>query len=126
MSKAGLYAISKWLLGLFYVVAGINHFWHPDFYLPLIPDYLPWKVGLNIMVGILELGLGIGVLINSSRKYAAWGIVVLLVLLIPSHVFFIQLGSCVPGGLCVAPSVAWIRLVIIHPLLMAWALWHAR
>jgi uncharacterized membrane protein len=126
MSKDGLFVISKWLLGLFYLFAGINHFWHPEFYLPLIPDYLPWKVELNQLVGLLEIGLGVGVLLKATRRFAAWGIIILLVLLIPAHVYFIQIGSCIPDGLCVEPWVAWMRLILIHPLLMAWAYWHVR
>ncbi len=126
MNKAGLYEISRWLLGLFYLIAGINHFWHPEFYLPLIPEYLPWKVLLNGLVGVIEIALGLGVLIKSTRQYAAWGIIILLILLVPSHIHFIQLGSCVENGLCVSPTVAWGRLIIIHPLLMMWAYWHVR
>lgn len=126
MNKAGLYEISKWLLGLFYLFAGINHFWHPEFYLPLIPDYLPAKHLLNIIVGVIETALGLGVLFDITRRAAAWGIIALLLLLIPSHVYFIQIGSCVDAGLCVAPWIAWLRLLIIHPLLMAWAYLHVR
>ncbi|HUZ59575.1 MAG TPA: hypothetical protein VMU83_12410 [Hanamia sp.] len=33
--------ISFLLLILLYIGAGINHFWHPDFYFAIIPSYLP-------------------------------------------------------------------------------------
>lgn len=65
--------------------------------------------------------LGFGLLFPKLRDLAAWGIIVLLLLFIPSHVYFIQIGSCVEDGLCVPSWVAWVRLLIIHPLLVLWA-----
>jgi len=107
----------------FYGFAGAYHFINPGFYFGLIPDYLPYPEGINYASGILELGLAIGVAMPRYREVAAKGIVVLLILFIPSHVYFIQVGSCIDGGLCVSPWIAWMRLFIIHPLLMLWAWW---
>ncbi len=111
------------LLGIFFIVAGINHFVMPEFYYPLIPDYLPFPVWINYLAGLAEFILGLSMMIPGSRYYAATGIVVLMVLFIPSHVHFIYIGSCVEDGLCVHPAIAWIRLVLIHPLLILWAWW---
>jgi uncharacterized membrane protein len=113
--------VLKVLLSVFFVVAGSNHFINPGFYFPLIPDYLPFPVIINYFSGIIEVVLGIGLGFRSLQKYAAWGIVFLLVLFIPSHVYFIQIGSCVQDGLCVPEWVAWIRLLFIHPILIIWA-----
>jgi len=116
---------ATFLLGIFFIVAGINHFVMPEFYYPLIPEYLPLPVLINYLSGIAEILLGIGLFVNRIRYYAALGIVILMVLFIPSHVHFIAIGSCVEDGLCVHPSLAWIRLVVIHPLLILWA-WRCR
>ncbi|TDQ19231.1 putative membrane protein [Algoriphagus boseongensis] len=111
-------------LGIFYTVAGINHFVNPEFYLPLIPDYFPFPSAINLGSGILEVALGLGVLVSpKTRKMASWGIVILLIAFIPSHVYFIQIGSCVQEGLCVPEWVGWVRLVVVHPLLIFWAIW---
>ncbi|RZS98055.1 putative membrane protein [Cecembia calidifontis] len=108
----------KLVLAVFFIVAGINHFINPQFYYPLIPDYLPFHGFINYSSGILEIILGAGLIFT---KTSAWGIIILLVLFIPSHVYFVQIGSCVDGGLCVPEWVAWVRLVIIHPILILWA-----
>ena len=105
----------------FYLVAGINHFIMPEFYYPLIPDYLPAKVLINGVSGSLEILLAIGMLIPWTRKWSALGIILLLLVFIPSHIYFIQIGSCVDSSLCVAEWIAWIRLVVVHPVLMFWA-----
>lgn len=121
--------INRWLfrgLGMFYIFAGANHFFNPEFYLPLIPDYLPAPIVLNLLVGVIELALGVLVFVPQYTKTATWGIILLLIALIPSHVYFLQIGSCVPDGLCIAEWIAWVRLLIVHPLLVAWAWWVGR
>ena len=111
------------LLIVFYFVAGVNHFVMPDFYYPLIPDYLPAKQVINTLSGILEIILALGLVWTRSRKIASTGIVLLLFALIPSHIHFIQVGACAEGSLCVPLWLAWIRLFPIHLLLMGWAWW---
>ena len=113
--------LSIYILGVFFVFAGVNHFVNPDFYYPLIPDYLPYPVLINVVSGILEILLGLGLFFEKSRKKSALGLFVLLVLFIPSHVYFIQLGNCIPEGLCVPEWVGWTRLLLIHPLLLLWS-----
>lgn len=116
----------RWLLIVFYAVAGLNHFINPQFYLPLIPKYLPYPEGINGVSGFLELLFALGVAIPAYRTKAIWGILILLVLFIPSHVFFIQSGACIQAdSLCTPLWVAWIRLFPIHPLLMLWA-WYVK
>ena len=92
-------------MGYFYLVAGVNHFVTPDFYLPLIPPFFSHPELINILSGVAELLLGLGVLYLPTRKRAAWGIFGLLICFIPSHVYFIQIGSCIEGGLCVCVCI---------------------
>jgi uncharacterized membrane protein len=108
-------------LAVFYICAGLYHFINPSFYLKLIPDYLPQPYLINYTVGGIELILGCIVLSPKYRKFACYAIILLLIVLIPSHIFFIAQGSCVEDGLCVPEWVSWGRLLLIHPLLMYWA-----
>lgn len=110
-------------MGYFYLVAGVNHFVAPDFYLPLIPPFFSNPELINTLAGVAEVLLGLGILYFPTRKRAAWGIFGLLLCFIPSHVYFIQLGSCIEGGLCVPSWLGWVRLLIIHPILLFWAFW---
>lgn len=124
-TNARLRTYALYLMSGFYLFAGFNHFWHPDFYLPLIPEWLPAPSLLNKVSGIAEMVLGAMLLYQPGRVLAGWGIIMLLVAFIPSHIYFIQLGGCVSEGLCVPGWVAWVRLLLIHPLLMGWAWWCA-
>ncbi len=114
---------SLWLLSGFYVIAGANHFINPEFYLPLIPTYLPFPKEINLLSGVAEVLLGVGLLLVTTRKASAYLIVAMLICFIPSHVYFIQVGSCA-GELCVDEWVGYFRLLVIHPLLILWAAYH--
>lgn len=109
------------LLIAFYAFAGSYHFINPEFYADLIPDYLPYHSVINYASGLLEISLALGVALPKTRLLAVKGIIVLLILFVPSHVYFIQIGSCVESAFCVSPWVAWVRLLIVHPLLIFWA-----
>lgn len=114
-------ALHRYIQAGFYLFAGLNHFINPDFYLDLIPAYLGEPEFINVVAGLAELILGAGLLLKNTRRVAAFGIMAMLLAFIPSHVYFIQLGSCIPDGLCVPEWVGWSRLAIIHPLLIYWA-----
>ncbi len=110
----------------FYVIAGINHFVNPQFYYPLIPDYLPYHSLLNILSGFAEIILGLLLLLVTTRKLASYGIIAMLILFIPAHIHLIDMGGCIDLGLCVPIWVAWVRLVPLQLLLMYWAWWHRK
>jgi uncharacterized membrane protein len=117
--------ILLYLQSIFYIVAGINHFRSPKIYYTLIPPYFPWHPLINIMAGVAEIVLGIGLLFVYIRKQAAYGIVLLLLAFIPAHIYHIQMNGCLPG-LCFGVWVAWVRLLVVHPLLIAWAWWYRK
>lgn len=124
LGNSAIKKLSLAALVLFYISAGINHFIHPEFYIPLIPPYFQYLNEINILSGIAEVSLGLLLIFPKTRKLAALGIVLMLIAFIPSHWYFIEIGSCVQGGLCVSETIGWLRLFIIHPLLIAWPFWH--
>ncbi len=118
--------ISLYLQVVFYLYAGTNHSINPDFYAGLIPDYLPAHDAINAIAGVVEIFFGIGLAIKQTRKWAAFGIIAMLIAFIPSHWYFIEIGGCIEGGLCAPVWVGWVRLVVVHPLLILWAWRHRK
>lgn len=105
---------------IFFLVAGINHFIMPQFYLDLIPPYIPFHSAINTLSGIAEIGISLFFFIPAFRRIGGLLAIALLIAFIPAHVYFIELGSCVTGGLCVPEWIGWLRLIVIHPLLIWW------
>ena len=78
--------ISLYIMSVFYILAGINHFVHTSFYEPIMPSYLPWHLQLIYISGICETGLGVLLLLQKTRKLAAWGIILLLIAIFPANI----------------------------------------
>lgn len=113
------------LMAVFYVFAGWNHFANPDFYRPMMPPYLPAHDALIWISGVAEIALGIAVLIPAIRVPAAWGIVALLVAVVPAN-FHIAIHDIPIGGATEgAGALNWVR-VALQPVLMLWAWWYTR
>jgi uncharacterized membrane protein len=117
--------ILLYLQSVFYILAGYNHFRHPEIYYTLIPPYLPLHPAINIIAGIAEMVLGSCLSFNSTRKWAAYGIVLMLLAFIPAHIYHMQMKGCLPG-LCLPEWAVWLRLFLFHPVLIAWAWWYRK
>jgi uncharacterized membrane protein len=117
--------ISYILIPLFYIGAGINHFWHPAGYYKIIPGYFSNPVFINICAGIAEIILGSLFLFRKTRTLAAYGIIAMLIAFIPAHIVMIQNGFCLSNGYYLAQWAVWIRLFPLQFVLMLWA-WRYR
>ncbi len=62
------------------------HFIKPKFFNGFIPDFLP-KLTVNYIFGAIEILLGIGLFFNQTIKNAALGIIILLILFLPIHIW---------------------------------------
>lgn len=114
--------VSLVVMAAFYIFGGVNHFRNPDFYLAIMPPYLPWHGAAVFWTGVAEILVGIGVLIPATRKVSCWGIIALLVLFMPVHVHMLVNADQFPD----APvAFLWLRFPI-QLLLGVWAWWHSK
>lgn len=117
--------VSLWIMISAYFLAGLYHFINPEFYLEFIPPYLPDANVLNFLAGISEITLAILLVFPKTRKWAAYGIIAMLIAFVPAHVHMIELGGTIPNGPSLPLWAAWVRLVVLHPILIIWAWWHS-
>lgn len=73
-------------MAVVYIAAGINHFRSAAFYYKIMPPYIPYPFAMIYISGISESVLGILLLFSKTRKFAAWGIIALLVVIFPANV----------------------------------------
>jgi len=107
------------LMGLAYIGAGANHFAKPDFYLAMMPAYLPWHAALVWLSGLAEIALGVGVLIPRTRRLAAWGVIGLLIAVFPANLNMALHPDAFPD----APRIALYIRLPMQLVLIAWAYW---
>ena len=77
---------SLYSMSVLYIAAGVYHFVAPEFYVAIMPPYIPFPNAVIYISGIAEMVLGILLLFNNTRKAAAYGIVMLLVIVFPANV----------------------------------------
>ena len=104
----------------FYIFGGVNHFLNPDFYLNIMPPYIPAHGAAVALSGVAEVLLGALLLWPGTRRLAAWGIIAMLIAFLPVHVHML-----VNSGLYPEVSVAflWGRFPA-QTLLALWAYWY--
>ena len=113
--------ISKYLLALFMVGAGTLHFIRPDFYLNIMPPYLPFHLELVYLSGFIELVLGLLLLVPRCSRFAAWGIIALLIAVFPANIYLYQNQDVLPAP----PIIHFLRLPL-QGVFILWAYWHTR
>lgn len=116
--------IMLYIMVLAYVLAGSYHFINPLFYVPFFPPYLKSYAHIfNAIAGFVEIILGILLLWNKSRSIAGYGLILMLLAFIPAHIFMIEQAPFYLGSFYVTTLTAWLRLLVVHPLLIAMILW---
>lgn len=80
----------QYLLAVLFVASGFNHFRKPKMYEKIIPSYIPWHSTMVLASGIAEMIFGFMLITIESQSMGAWGIITLLVLFIPVHIYMIQ------------------------------------
>lgn len=78
--------ILKIFFGAFFMFAGIMHIVKPKFFKHFIPNRLPKKL-VNYVFGVIEFVLGIGLFFESTVSKAAAGIIILMILFLPIHIW---------------------------------------
>ncbi|KAA1261460.1 hypothetical protein LF1_40100 [Rubripirellula obstinata] len=111
--------ISNVLLSVLFIVAGVNHFVSPEVYLMIMPPYLPWPLALVYLSGFFEVVGGVGVAIPGLRRAAGWGLIALLVAVLPANVHMLTHADQFPD----IPYLALVVRLPLQALLIAWVWW---
>jgi uncharacterized membrane protein len=114
--------VLKVVMAAFYVFSGINHFRSPEFYLNLMPAYLPAHEAAVIWSGVAEIALGLLLLWPRRQWLAAWGIIAMLIAFLPVHVHMLVNSHLYPET---PVMLLWLRFPM-QALLVAWAHWYTR
>ena len=62
------------IMSWFYISVGISHFTDPNWFLQIVPPYLPFKLELVYVSGFFEIIFGLMLILPSWRYYAGWGL----------------------------------------------------
>ena len=126
MSRARVKTILRWVLTVFMVAAGANHFINPPPYLGMMPAELPvsWHLPLVDISGVFEVLGGLGLIMPATRRAAAWGLIALFLAVFPANLNM-ALNHLPLGDSPVPAWALWGRLPL-QAVLIVWAWWFTR
>ena len=111
-------ALSRFALGLSFIIAGAAHFITPAPYLAIVPSSLPWPAALVALSGVAEILGGLGICFPSTRRLAGWCLIALLLAVFPANIYAISTGMVIAGHALPA-WILWARLPF-QLLFIAW------
>jgi uncharacterized membrane protein len=118
--------VMKWLLAVAFIGAGVNHFRNAEFYVRIMPPYLPWHYELVLISGVFEILGGIGLLIPRFQVAAAWGLIALLVAVFPANVYMALHPEVGAERFPNLPHAVWWWRLPFQIVFIAWAYWFTR
>ena len=104
------------MVGLLFILAGVNHFINSDFYVNIMPLYIPEHLMMVYVSGVFEAIGGISVLVPLLRRVAGWGLVALLIAVFPVHVHMITNHAEYP----LIPYSILVARIPLQFILIAW------
>ena len=117
--------IVRYLLGVFFVVAGANHFISPDTYLEMMPEWMPLHGPAVFWSGVAEVAGGLMLFFDRTARAGGVFLILVLIAVFPAN---IQMAIAPDEVEWVAKQrlpdwALWVRLAL-QPLLM-YVIWWA-
>jgi len=110
--------ITLWVTAIAMVIVGTLHFVHADEFVRIVPAFLPAPLALVYISGVAEIAGGLGLLVERTRRFAAWGLIALFVAVFPANINM-AVNHIPLGG--APPWAAWARLPF--QVLFIWVAW---
>ena len=110
------------LFAAIFILAGPLHFFFTDTYVRAMPPYLPAPRFLVQLSGVFEVLGGLGILYPPTRRFAAWGLVALLIAVEPAN---LQMALDHARWRTIPEWALWLRVPLQLPLIY-WAWLYTR
>jgi uncharacterized membrane protein len=115
------FLVGKRVFATLFIAAGIGHFVATDFYLKIMPPYLPLHLPIVLVSGVIEIILGILQLVPRYSRLAAWGIIALLIAVFPANIHVYQHQEMFP-----LPWIVHLLRLPLQGVLILWAFAYTR
>ncbi len=109
---------SRWLIAAIFIGSGILHLLKPDIFVNMVPPWLPAPALLVLVSGVCEMLGGVGILVPWTRVAAGWGLIALLVAVLPANVN--MLVQARTGGASLLWQLALLLRVPLQLVLIWW------
>ena len=112
------------IMSAFYIQIGIKHFTDPNWFMPIMPPFLPFHIELIYVSGGFEILFGLMLIFERTRFIAGWGLILLLIAVYPANLY-LAFNTDVQKEMNISSFLAsWIRLPLQF-VFIALAYWHS-
>lgn len=112
--------MARWLLMIFYALAGIAHLVFTDAMARIVPPLVPEPHAVVIATGLVELMAVVGLAVPRWRRLAGWGLAAYALCVWPANMRHAWLDLTTSVGL---PLAYHAPRLLLQPLIVWWALW---
>jgi uncharacterized membrane protein len=108
-------------LALLFFFTGAGHFLQTESMAQMLPPWVPARVPLVYLTGVLEFALAIGFLLPETRRSTGWIAAAVLILFFPANIYA-ALNHIPMGGHAWGPVYLLVRAPL-QLLILAWVYW---
>ena len=118
--KQRIWSVIKIAFSLVMIFAGMLHIIKPNVYLPILPSFIPFRIAVIYISGLVEILIGVLLLLNSKyAKIGAFGFLWLMIFFLPIHI----LDALAEQPAIGSQTIAYIRIVVQFVIIaLAWKL----
>ncbi len=102
-------AVGIAIVFVWFMFGGVSHFTDPDFFVAIMPPYVPYHLPIVYISGVFEIAGAIGILLPQTRRLAGLGLFVLTICVTPANIYMWQNPELYPD---VPEAFLSIRLVV--------------
>ena len=117
--------LTIFVMSFFYIYVGIRHFIEPEWFVQIMPPFLPYHFELIYLSGFFEILFGVMLLFKRTRALACFLIILLLVAVYPANIY-LAFNEAPQQALGISSFMAsWVRLPIQF-IFIGLAYWHSK
>jgi uncharacterized membrane protein len=106
------------LVAAYFLFGGISHFTNSDFFIEIMPPYLPYHLEIVWISGAFEILGGLGILLPKTRAMAGYGLIALTIAVTPANIHMAMNPELFPD---VPVALLYVRLLL--QVLLLWLIW---
>ena len=116
--------ITIYILSVMYIIIGIKHFTSLEYFINIMPPFIPFKEFAVYFTGLIEIFGGLMLLSKSTRKIGAFLIIILLLIVFPANIY-LYISEDPRHLIGISQNQALLRIPFQIPLIMI-AIWHSQ
>jgi uncharacterized membrane protein len=110
-------------LGILFIFTGVGHFIQTEPMAQMLPPWVPERIFLVYLTGVLEFAIAIGFLLRKTRRITGSVAAVVLVLFFPANIYA-AINHIPMGGHAWGPVYLLIRAPL-QVIILSWVYWFA-